>query len=85
MILFTLILIPIAGAAIIAMLRKRPTAVRRTLFITALALLAGMILLDSNADFAHSYVLFDYLQADLYSKVVATVTSFLFFCLCGPG
>lgn len=80
MILFTLILIPIAGAAIIAMLRKRPTAVRRTLFITALALLAGMILLDSNADLAHSYVLFDYLRADLYSKVVATVTSFLFFC-----
>ena len=80
MILLTLILIPFAGAAVIALLRNHPKAVRSTLFLTALALLYGMIVLDCDPNVTNCTILFDYLQTDLYSKVVATVTSVLFFC-----
>ena len=80
MMLILLILIPIIGAAFIGMFHKHPRTVRLLLLMTAILFLAGTILIDYGYDIFFNNPLYNFLQADLYSKVVASVTALLFFC-----
>lgn len=80
MMLLLLVLIPLIGAALIGLLRNHARMVRFILFMTAMFFLLGMALVDCGYDIAFNNPLYNFLQADLYSKVVATVTAFLFFC-----
>lgn len=72
-----LILIPILGAVLMALFRKNTRAVHALLILTAAAQLAGMILLNMGITIPCEALL-PHLNADLFARVVATVTTTLF-------